>query len=118
MEVNGYLFILDGNSPAPEYEQYAVATKVAMFSSGADKVWETDLLFADGTTKRVNVVKTDNVVNDENLNLLKDILNGNDFIGGFIDAVLASGQYGEQFLPAPIRGSLYSVEQMMMDTMS
>ena len=119
VEVNGYLFILDGNSPAPEYEQYAVATKVAMFSSGADKVWETDLLFADGTTKRVNVVKTDNVVNDENLNLLKDILNGNGFfdgileegIGGFIDAVLASGQYGEQFLPAPIRGSLYSVEQ-------
>ena len=111
VEVNGYLFILDGNSPAPEYEQYAVATKVAMFSSGADKVWETDLLFADGTTKRVNVVKTDNVVNDENLNLLKDILNGNDFIGDFIDAVLASGQYGEQFLPAPIRGSLYSVEQ-------
>ena len=111
VEVNGYLFILDGNSPAPEYEQYAVATKVAMFSSGADKVWETDLLFADGTTKRVNVVKTDNVVNDENLNLLKDILNGNDFIGGFIDDVLASGQYGEQFLPAPIRGSLYSVEQ-------
>ena len=119
VEVNGYLFILDGNSPAPEYEQYAVATKVAMFSSGADKVWETDLLFADGTTKRVNVVKTDNVVNDENLDLLKDILNGNGFfddiledgIGGFIDAVLASGQYGEQFLPAPIRGSLYSVEQ-------
>ncbi len=118
VEVNGYLFILDGNSPAPEYEQYAVATKVAMFSSGADKVWETDLLFADGTTKRVNVVKTDNVVNDENLDLLKDILNGGGFfddilgegIGGFIDAVLASGQYGEQFLPAPIRGSLYSVE--------
>ena len=55
VEVNGYLFVVDGNSVAPVTDEYVVVTKTAANSHGADKVWETDLLFTDGTTKRVDV---------------------------------------------------------------
>ena len=55
VEVNGYLFVVDGNSIAPVTDEYVVVTKTAANSHGADKVWETDLLFTDGSTKRVDV---------------------------------------------------------------
>ena len=55
VEVNGYLFIVDGNNVGPVLDEYVVATKTAATPAGADKVWETELLFTDGTTKTVDV---------------------------------------------------------------
>ena len=61
VEVNGYLFIVDGNNVGPVLDEYVVATKTAATPAGADKVWETELLFTDGTTKWVDVSE----VNDD-----------------------------------------------------
>ena len=55
VEVNGYLFIVDGNSIAPVTDEYVVVTKTALAPQGADKLWETEILKTDGTTETVNV---------------------------------------------------------------
>ena len=46
---------MDGNNVGPVLDEYVVATKTAATPAGADKVWETELLFTDGTTKTVDV---------------------------------------------------------------
>ena len=40
VEVNGYLFIVDGNNIAPVTSEYVVVTKTAAVPHGVDKVWE------------------------------------------------------------------------------
>ena len=55
VEVNDYLFIVDGNNVGPVLDEYAVVTKVAVTPSGVDNVWATELLFTDNTTQTVNV---------------------------------------------------------------
>ena len=60
VEVNGYLFIMDGTGIVPAVDQYAVVTKTANQSEGADKTYQTDLLKTDGTTVRVDVSDVDN----------------------------------------------------------
>ena len=55
MEVNGYLFIVDGNSIAPVTSEYVLVTKTAANPHGVDKVWETNILKTDGTTETVDV---------------------------------------------------------------
>ena len=55
VEVNDYLFIVDGNNVGPVLDEYAVVTKVAATPSGVDNVWATELLFTDNTTQTVNV---------------------------------------------------------------
>ena len=55
VEVNGYLFIVDGNNIAPVTSEYVVVTKTAAVPHGVDKVWETNILKTDGTTETVDV---------------------------------------------------------------
>ncbi|HIY32947.1 MAG TPA: hypothetical protein H9833_06850, partial [Candidatus Evtepia faecavium] len=55
VEVNGYLFIVDGNSIAPVTSEYVLVTKTAANPHGVDKVWETNILKTDGTTDTVDV---------------------------------------------------------------
>ena len=55
VEVNGYLFIVDGNNIGPVKDEYVVVTKTALAPQGADKLWETEILKTDGTTETVNV---------------------------------------------------------------
>ena len=55
VEVNGYLFIVDGNSIAPVTSEYVLVTKTAANPHGVDKVWETNILKTDGTTETVDV---------------------------------------------------------------
>ena len=55
VEVNGYLFIVDGNNIAPVTSEYVVVTKTAAVPHGVDKVWETNILKTDGTTDTVDV---------------------------------------------------------------
>ena len=59
VEVNGYLFILDGAGMVPDYDQYVVVTKTANYDAGADATWETDLLTTSGNTIRVDVSSVD-----------------------------------------------------------
>ncbi len=55
VEVNGYLFIVDGNNIAPVTSEYVVVTKTAAVPHGVDKVWETNILKTDGTTETVDI---------------------------------------------------------------
>ena len=55
VEVNGYLFIVDGNNIAPVTSEYVVVTKTAAVPHGVDQVWETNILKTDGTTETVDV---------------------------------------------------------------
>ena len=55
VEVNGYLFIVDGNNIGPVKDEYVVVTKTALAPQGVDKTWETNILKTDGTTETVNV---------------------------------------------------------------
>ncbi len=55
VEVNGYLFIVDGNNIGPVKDEYVVVTKTALAPQGVDKTWETTILKTDGTTETVNV---------------------------------------------------------------
>ena len=55
VEVNGYLFIVDGNNIAPVTSEYVVVTKTAAVPHGVDQVWETNILKTDGTTDTVDV---------------------------------------------------------------
>ena len=55
VEVNGYLFIVDGNNIGPVLSEYVVVTKTALAPQGVDKTWETNILKTDGTTETVNV---------------------------------------------------------------
>lgn len=54
VEVNGYLFIMDGTGIVPAIDQYTVATKVAAYPEGADGTYQTDLLLTTGETIRVD----------------------------------------------------------------
>ena len=55
VEVNGYLFIVDGNNIGPVKDEYVVVTKTALAPEGVDKLWETNILKTDGTTETVDV---------------------------------------------------------------
>ena len=55
VEVNGYLFIVDGNNIGPVKDEYVVVTKTALAPQGVDKTWETNILKTDGTTETVDV---------------------------------------------------------------
>ena len=55
VEVNGYLFIVDGNNIGPVMDEYVVVTKTAAVPHGVDKLWETNILKTDGTTETVDV---------------------------------------------------------------
>ena len=55
VEVNGYLFIVDGNNIGPVKDEYVVVTKTALAPQGVDKLWETTILKTDGTTETVDV---------------------------------------------------------------
>ena len=55
VEVNGYLFIVDGNNIGPVMGEYVVVTKTAAVPHGVDKLWETNILKTDGTTETVDV---------------------------------------------------------------
>ena len=55
VEVNGYLFIVDGNNIGPVLSEYVVVTKTALAPQGVDKTWETNILKTDGTTETVDV---------------------------------------------------------------
>ena len=55
VEVNGYLFIVDGNNIGPVKDEYVVVTKTAAVPHGVDKLWETNILKTDGTTETVDV---------------------------------------------------------------
>lgn len=61
VEVNGYLFIVDGNPLEPELGDYAVVTKVANLREGVDKTYETNILCTDGKTYTVEVDFAKNV---------------------------------------------------------
>ena len=56
IEVNGYLFIMDGTGIVPAASNYVVATEVAANTASTNVygTYETTLLFTDGTTKTVN----------------------------------------------------------------
>ena len=58
VEVNGYLFIVDGNNIGPVKDEYVVVTKTAAVPHGVDKLWETNILKTDGTTETVDVYAT------------------------------------------------------------
>lgn len=61
VEVNGYLFMVDGNPLEPELGDYAVVTKVANLREGVDKTYETNILCTDGKTYTVEVDFAKNV---------------------------------------------------------
>ena len=56
IEVNGYLFIVDGTGIVPAASNYVVATEVAANTASTNVygTYETTLLFTNGTTKTVN----------------------------------------------------------------
>ena len=53
IEVNGYLFVVDGSGIVPAATDYVVATKVAPSSATVNGTYDTTLLFSDGTSKVV-----------------------------------------------------------------
>ena len=55
VEVNGYLFMVDGNPLEPELSEYAVVTNVATVREGKDKTYETEILCTDNTTHTIKV---------------------------------------------------------------
>ncbi|MDY3014729.1 MAG: S-layer homology domain-containing protein [Evtepia sp.] len=59
VEVNNYLFMMDGAGMVPAYDNYVVVTKTANFAENADQTWQTDLLTTKGTTMRVDVSNVD-----------------------------------------------------------
>ncbi|MDY4171824.1 MAG: S-layer homology domain-containing protein, partial [Evtepia sp.] len=61
IEVNGYLFIMDGTGIVPALDQYAVVTSVANASSDTSHTWKTDLLLTSGETVTVNVSAVDSL---------------------------------------------------------
>ena len=65
IEVNGYLFIMDGTGIVPAASNYVVATEVAanINSTNVYGTYETTLLFTDGTTKTVNAKVLDDTHN-------------------------------------------------------
>ena len=50
IQVNGYLFIMDGTGIVPAMTQYAVVTAVADSSSATNHTYQTDLLLTTGET--------------------------------------------------------------------
>ena len=65
IEVNGYLFIMDGTGIVPAASNYVVATEVAANTASTNVygTYETTLLFTDGTTKTVNAKVLDDTHN-------------------------------------------------------
>ena len=57
IEVNGYLFVVDGSGIVPAATDYVVATKVAASSATVNGTYDTTLLFSDGTSKVVEAKK-------------------------------------------------------------
>ena len=57
IEVNGYLFVVDGSGIVPAATDYVVATKVAPSSATVNGTYDTTLLFSDGTSKVVEAKK-------------------------------------------------------------
>lgn len=63
IEVNGYLFIVDGNALVPELSQFVVVTKVGNHTTTTDKVdnvFKTQVLTTEGETMTVEVSATIN----------------------------------------------------------
>ncbi len=60
IEVNGYLFVVDGSGIVPAATDYVVATKVAASSATVNSTYDTTLLFSDGTSKVVEAKKANN----------------------------------------------------------
>ena len=63
IEVNGYLFVMDGNALVPELSQYVVVTKVGNHTETTDKVdnvFNTQVLTTEGETMNVPVSATIN----------------------------------------------------------
>ena len=60
IEVNGYLFVVDGSGIVPAATDYVVATKVAPSSATVNGTYDTTLLFSDGTSKVVEAKKANN----------------------------------------------------------
>ena len=60
IEVNGYLFVVDGSGIVPAATDYVVATKAAASSATVNGTYDTTLLFSDGTSKVVEAKKANN----------------------------------------------------------
>lgn len=63
IEVNGYLFVVDGNALVPELSQFVVVTKVGNHTTTTDKVdnvFKTQVLTTEGETMTVEVSATIN----------------------------------------------------------
>ena len=55
VEVNDYLFVMDGIGLVPDMEQYVLVTKTAARPDGVDRTWETNLLDVNNETVTVDV---------------------------------------------------------------
>ena len=63
IEVNGYLFVVDGNALVPELSQFVVVTKVGNHTTttdNVDNVFKTQVLTTEGETMTVEVSATIN----------------------------------------------------------
>ena len=60
VEVNDYLFVMDGTGLVPDMDQYVVVTAAENTADGVDKTYEANLLTTENTTLKVDVSYVNN----------------------------------------------------------
>ena len=60
VEVNDYLFVMDGTGLVPDMDQYVVVTAAENTADGVDKTYEANLLTTENTTLKVDISYVNN----------------------------------------------------------
>lgn len=106
IEVNGYLFVVDGNALVPELSQFVVVTKVGNHTTTTDKVdnvFKTQVLTTEGETMTVEVAATINNWDHHDWNWNDWFTHAGDIAG--IDKCPYCDECGK-----PVVGSLYYIQ--------